>query len=153
MEKVLHLNAGNETGGGMHHILDLLQQFNHDRFTLGVLEEGEMLHRARRLGIHTVSFANHAKFSFPLLRHISQYITQNNISIVHTHGPRANVYVNILRRMAKFHWVVTIHSDPKQDFMSKGIYGNLLSNIHLRAIKNADKIITIAKPLSTGLLK
>ena len=38
--KVLHLNAGNETGGGMVHILSLLNELKSENIYLGLFEEG-----------------------------------------------------------------------------------------------------------------
>ncbi|MGY0691315.1 glycosyltransferase family 4 protein [Virgibacillus sp. FSP13] len=149
--KILHLNAGNETGGGMHHILELLKEFNRDEFILGVLEKGEMLKRAQGLGIQTVYFSNRLKLSIPLIHKIATFIKREQISFVHTHGPRANVYAKILKKMVSFHWVVTVHSDPTHDFMDKGMYGDFLCRLHLNAIKNADRVIAISEPFRTNL--
>ncbi|WP_188454978.1 glycosyltransferase family 4 protein [Virgibacillus oceani] len=149
--KILHLNAGNETGGGMHHILSLLKEFNREEFILGVLEKGELLKRANGYGIKTVHFSNHLKISVPLMQKIANYIRQERINYIHTHGPRANVYANILKKIVPFHWIVTVHSDPEHDFLDKGMYGRFLCRIHLNAIKNADKVIAISEPFRTNL--
>ena len=37
--KVLHLNAGNETGGGMVHILSLLGEIKSENIFLGLFED------------------------------------------------------------------------------------------------------------------
>ncbi|WP_172840472.1 glycosyltransferase family 4 protein [Virgibacillus phasianinus] len=144
--KVLHLNAGNETGGGMHHILSLLNKLNRKEFVLGVLEEGEMLHRARNLGIETVHFHSPKKLSIPLLKNIVSYIKKERIQIVHTHGPRANVYAKFLKKIVSFQWIVTVHSDPFYDFRGKGLYGEILCRVHTNAIKCADRVIAISTP-------
>ncbi|MBM7600150.1 glycosyltransferase involved in cell wall biosynthesis [Virgibacillus halotolerans] len=149
--KILHLNAGNETGGGMHHILALLQQLDRKQFVLGVLEKGELMERAEAAGIQTVHFANNMKMSVPLISKIRNYIKQEKINFVHTHGPRANVYANILRRIVPFQWIVTIHSNPLLDFMGKGMYGNFLCKLNVGAIKHADKLIAISEPFRTCL--
>src|SRR5699024_10652 len=145
--KILHLNAGNETGGGMYHILSLLEAFNREEFVLGVLEKGELFKRAKQAGIQTVHFSHKRKMSIPLLRKMKQYVEKEKIHYVHTHGPRANVYANILKRMAVFHWIVTIHSDPDHDFLGKGIYGYFLSRLNINALKQADRLITVSEPL------
>ncbi|MEN1967767.1 glycosyltransferase family 4 protein [Lentibacillus sp. N15] len=149
--RILHLNAGNETGGGMHHILSLLKEFNRDEFILGVLEKGELLEQAKALDIQTVYFSNRSKWSIPLIHKIASFIKQERIQFVHTHGPRANVYAKILKKMASFHWIVTIHSDPTRDFMGKGMYGHFLCHLHLNAIRNADRVIAISEPFRTHL--
>lgn len=151
--KILHLNAGNETGGGMYHILSLLETFNRDEFVLGVLEKGELWERANKVGIKTVHFSHKVKVSIPLLRKMKCYLESEQISYVHTHGPRANVYANILKKMTPFQWIVTIHSDPSLDFLEKGVLGNWLTRINMHAIKNADRFITVSEPLRTGLIE
>ncbi|WP_430790332.1 glycosyltransferase family 4 protein [Virgibacillus flavescens] len=149
--KILHLNAGNETGGGMHHILSLLNKLNREEFILGVLEEGEMLHRARNLGIETVHFASQRKVSIPLIKNIVTYIKQEGIQVIHTHGPRANVYAKFLKKLVDFKWIVTVHSDPFYDFREKGIYGDFLGRLHTNAIKCADRVIAISSPFQQML--
>lgn len=151
--KILHLNAGNETGGGMYHILHLLQSLDREKFVLGVFEKGELLERANQAGIHTVYFPCKTRMSIPLLRKIAVYLKKEQISMIHTHGPRANVYVSMMKKFISFHWIVTIHSHPQFDFMDKGIYGSLLSRLNMRAIKKADRMITVSDELQDSIKK
>lgn len=151
--KILHLNAGNETGGGMHHILSLLGTFNREEFILGVLEKGELWKRANEAGIKTVHFAHKVKMSIPLLWKLKYYLESEQIHYVHTHGPRANLYASLLKRIASFQWVVTVHSDPYFDFLEKGVYGSFLSRLNVNAIKNADRIVTVSEPFRTKLIE
>ncbi|RKQ34302.1 glycosyltransferase family 4 protein [Oceanobacillus halophilus] len=149
--KILHLNAGNETGGGMYHILALLKELDKNQFILGVLEKGELLQRAKSEGIKTVYFSNNTRFSLPLIQKIKNYVKQQQISIIHTHGPRANVYASVLKRLIPFQWTVTVHSNPTMDFMEKGKYGDFLCRLNINALKKADKIIVISEPFRTCL--
>lgn len=145
--KVLFLNAGNETGGGMVHILQMLQalqQKEEGKFVLAVLEEGLLKERAEAIGIETVCFS---EMRFPFLQALQFYIEQENFTHVHTHGPRANVLLAFLRRRlrSEFEWVTTVHSNPLVDFAHKGLYGKLLSKLHINALKKADKMITVCE--------
>jgi L-malate glycosyltransferase len=142
--KVLHLNAGNETGGGMHHILLLLESLNRDEFYLGVFEEGELSKRARKLGIKTVLFKQSSQFDMSITKRIGQYINENKIDIVHTHGPRANLFGAFLKKRTSFTWITTIHSDPRDDFMGQGIKGKIFTQLNLWAIKRADHYFAIS---------
>jgi L-malate glycosyltransferase len=142
--KVLHLNAGNETGGGMHHILLLLESLNRDEFCLGVFEEGELSRRARELGIHTVLFEQSSQFDMSITKKIAQYISENQIDIVHTHGPRANLFGAFIKRKTSFTWITTIHSDPRDDFMGQGMKGKIFTYLNLWAIKKADHYFAIS---------
>ena len=105
--KILHLNAGNEPGGGMFHILSLLNQLDKEEVLLGVFEEGEMYRQAVASGIQTEIFKQHSKFDLTILKPLRNYIRLNHIDIIHTHGPRANIYGALLKRLVKCHWVLT----------------------------------------------
>lgn len=156
--KILHLNAGNETGGGMYHIVHLLEKLTKDEIvdvTLGLFEKQELYQLANKKRIKTVYFPNKFKLSMPLLNSLINFIQRENISIVHTHGPRANVYINAIRKKVPFYWITTVHSDPAFDFKEKGLYGKFLYRLHINAIKNTDKIITVCdafKPSLTNAL-
>lgn len=142
--KVLFLNAGNETGGGMVHILHMLEALTkrgEGEFVLAVLEEGAMKEKAEALDIPVVSFT---ETRFPFLEALRKYICDERFTHVHTHGPRANVWMASLKGKVPCEWVTTVHSDPLMDFAHKGWYGKLLSQMHIRALKKTDKIITVS---------
>lgn len=145
MTKILHLNAGTETGGGMVHILSLLKTLDQSTFILGVMEEGEMMHEAKQSGIQTINFQAKRRVSMSLLQRIRTYIKQENIRCIHTHGPRANVYGYILRKTLPIHWITTIHSDPSFDFKGRGPIGFMWEKMHIRVLQEADRVIGISK--------
>src|SRR5699024_11595866 len=70
-----------ETGGGMHHILGLLNALNREEFVLGVLEKGELYKRATSTGIRTVHFSSNTRMSIPLLHKMIRYIKREKISV------------------------------------------------------------------------
>jgi L-malate glycosyltransferase len=143
--KVLHLNAGNETGGGMVHILSLLKEFNRDEFILGVFEEGKLLEKANELGIKTVLFPQKTKCDITIVKNIVQFIREHHIDMYHTHGPRANVIGALVRLFTPCKWIVTVHSDPRQDFIAKGFIGKMLSNLNIFSFRRADHIFAISE--------
>src|SRR5699024_12385555 len=77
---------------------------------------------------------------------------QENIMIVHTDGTWANVYGNILNKLVSFHWIVTVHSDPRHDFNHERLYGHLLTKLNVRAVKNANRVIVISYPFRSNLI-
>jgi L-malate glycosyltransferase len=151
--KVLHLNAGNETGGGMHHILLLLNQLNREEFFLGLLEEGEFFQRACGLGIRTTLFQQSSRFDFSIINRIVQFIKENDIDIIHTHGARANFFAPFIAKKANVKWVTTIHSDPRDDFLGRGIKGKLFTYLNLKAIKKADHYFAISERFAELLIQ
>lgn len=141
--KVLFLNAGNETGGGMVHILHILEALygkGEGEFVLAVLEDGVMKERAEALGIRTVCFQS---TKFPFLEKFKRYVEEENFTHIHSHGPRANVWMASLKGRLDCEWVATVHSDPLVDFAHKGWSGKLLTQMNMRALKRANKIITV----------
>ena len=152
--KILHLNAGNETGGGMHHILKVLGKLNElypDTCYLGLLEKKELYERARSANIHTIHFQTHYRYTPSLIRKVVLFIRDNGITHVHSHGPRANVYMNFIKRFVHITWITTIHSDPFNDFKDGRLYGKLLEHLHLQAIKQTTKIICVSRTFQSKL--
>jgi L-malate glycosyltransferase len=150
--KILHLNAGNESGGGMYHILSLLNELNREEFYLGVFEKGEMLDRAQDLDIQTVLFQQDSRFDLSILKKIIRFIRQKDIDIIHTHGARANCYGALIKSLVDVMWMTTVHSDPRDDFMGRGWKGKLYTFLNLNALKKADHHLAISERFKQILL-
>jgi L-malate glycosyltransferase len=143
--KVLHLNAGNETGGGMVHILSLLNQFNRNEFYLGLLEKGMIEERAKEMGINTHIFAQSSRYDLSVLSKVIQFIKREKIDIIHTHGARANLYGYFIRLFTNVVWTTTVHSDPRNDFLGRGIKGEVFTKLNLSVLKKPDHYFAISK--------
>ncbi|MFD9626049.1 glycosyltransferase family 4 protein [Peribacillus muralis] len=150
--KVLHLNAGNETGGGMFHIMSLLNQLKKEECLLGVFEEGELYRRSMTAGIKTELFPQHSKYDLSILKRLRDYIRLNNIDIIHTHGPRANIYGAFLKRLVKRPWLLTVHSAPHHDFLGQGVKGKLFTGMHVRSFQYADHILAVSDRFRQDLI-
>lgn len=142
--KVLHINAGNEIGGGMHHILLLLNELPRKEIVLGVLEQGELAERAKKLGINVVLFEQKSRKDFSVIGQITNYIEQNQIDIIHTHGPRANLYGTFIAKKSKCKWITTVHSDPRDDFLGKGLKGKVFTYLNIWSIKKSNHLLAIS---------
>jgi L-malate glycosyltransferase len=142
--KVLHLNAGAETGGGMTHILQLLNNFKGAEVTLGLFEKELMYEKARQLGIQVELFTQNSRLDISILPKIIDYIQMNNIDIVHTHGARANFYGYLLKKRLSCKWITTVHSNPRLDFLGKGVKGKIFTLLHLFALKKPDHFFAIS---------
>lgn len=154
--RVLHLNAGNETGGGMYYLLrtlSVLVEKYPNRFILGVFEKKELFHRAEQHSIPIVYFNIERKFSVSSVVNLIRFIKRENITHVHTHGPRANVLMNLLRHVVTVRWITTVHSDPTVDFLHIGWRQHIYTFLHLRSIKNAHKVISVCRAFYPTLLK
>lgn len=143
--KVLHLISGGETGGSKNHLLSLLAHLNKEEILLGVFQEGQLSDEARKLGIPLVVFGQSSRYDFSIIGKIKMTMHQEGISLVHTHGPRANLYAYIMRQTTKFKWVTTIHSDPQQDFIKGGVKGKVFTAINMRVIKKIDHFFAVSE--------
>lgn len=143
--KVLHLISGGETGGSKNHLLSLLSKMNPEDILLGVFQEGKLSKEARKLGIPLVVFGQKSRYDFSILNKIKSTIKEEGIQIVHTHGPRANLYTLIVRAMVSFKWVTTIHSDPTQDFIKGGVKGKIFTSINMYVIKKIDHFFAVSE--------
>ena len=150
--KILHLNAGNETGGGMFHILSLLNQLNKEECLLGVFEEGELYRQAVASGIQTEMFKQHSKFDLTILKPLRNFIRLHHIDIIHTHGPRANIYGTLLKPLVKCPWVLTVHSSPSYDFLGMGLKGKIFTSLHLWSLRQADHLLAISSEFKDELI-
>lgn len=72
--KILHVNAGNETGGGKSHIVSLLSQFNPEEVDLLVFEEGPVAEHARKYNINVYVIENKFNLLFTI-KSIEKLIT------------------------------------------------------------------------------
>lgn len=141
---ILHLISGGETGGSKNHLITLLQQFSTEEVVLGVMQEGQLSNEAREAGIQTVVFNQTSRYDFSFLKKLSSFIKENQIKIVHTHGPRANFFTYLLKSFVKFRWFTTIHSDPTKDFIKGGLKGKVFTSLNMRVIKKIDHFFAVS---------
>ena len=143
--KVLHLISGGETGGSKNHLLSLLDNLQKTEVMLGVFQEGKLSEEARQMGIPVIMYDQSSRYDFSVIKKIKQSIKENNISIVHTHGPRANLFTYFVRQTISFKWISTIHSDPSQDFIKGGIKGRVFTTINMAVIKKIDHFFAVSE--------
>jgi L-malate glycosyltransferase len=143
--KVLHLISGGETGGSKNHLLSLLKNLQDTEVLLGVFQEGKLSEEARQMGIPVIMYGQSSRYDFSVIGKIKQTIKENNISIVHTHGPRANLFTYLVRQTTPFKWISTIHSDPSKDFIKGGIKGKIFTTINMKVIKKIDHFFAVSE--------
>ncbi|MBT2685469.1 glycosyltransferase family 4 protein [Bacillus sp. ISL-37] len=142
--RVLHLNAGNETGGGMVHILSLLSQLKSDGIYLGLLEKKEFYYKAKERGINTLTFEQSSRYDLSVIKKLISFIKDEKIDIIHTHGARANLYGYFISKFTDVKWVITVHSDPRNDFLGRGMKGKMFTSLNLAVLRNADHFFAIS---------
>lgn len=145
--KVLHINAGEENGGGLFHIINLLTEADREKqnFELLTLSTGPVTEAAKVAGIKTTVLGAKSRYDLGALKRLTKFINQNHFDIVHTHGARANLFVSLIKKHLKAKWVITVHSDPLKDFEGRGLIGDIFTKLNVQALKKADGIFAITQ--------
>lgn len=151
--KILHVNAGNEFGGGLFHIQSLFRGMDTIDMELLVFEEGPVADMARKSGITVYILSQQSRYDIRVLKKLRQLIQRNGYTVVHTHGPRANLFVSLIHRLIAAKWIMTVHSDPTLDFEHRGIKGKLFEQINLRTLKKPDHLIAVSKEIKSILMQ
>lgn len=152
--KVLHINAGLESGGGLTHIVNLLSQAKKagQAFDLLTFAEGPVAQAAREKGIKTIVLGGSSRYDLALLKRLKKTIKDGRYNLVHSHGARANLFVSLIKSSLPCPWLITVHSDPAIDFERRGIAGKIFTKLNLRAIKQADGVFAITPRFEKILL-
>lgn len=150
--KVLHVNAGNEYGGGLFHILSIFQGISQLEMDLLVFEDGPVAEMARKNGINVFILPQKSRYDLTILSRLKSFINDREYTILHTHGPRANLLISLIRRRLAAKWVMTVHSDPTLDFKDRGIKGRIFEILNLHTIKKTDRVIAVSSEIKEILV-
>ncbi|MFL0362288.1 glycosyltransferase family 4 protein [Pseudobacillus sp. 179-B 2D1 NHS] len=151
--KVLHLITGAETGGSRKHVITLLEQFAQEEAVLALMQEGPFAEEARAKGIRTEVFTQSSRYDLSILKKLVHFIQSEKFTILHTHGPRANLFGIYLKKKAGIRWVTTVHSDPSLDFVKSGVKGKVFTALSMYAVKRMDSYFAVSERFKQNLMK
>ena len=117
---ILHIIGGGEIGGAEQHVLTLLQGIDQTRFTLNLicLTHGPFADLALENNIPTSTFPMHFPLDLSPLPSIIRWARQKEISLVHTHGSRANLVGRLGAKWLSVPSLTTVHSSLAHDYLS-----------------------------------
>jgi len=117
---ILQLIGGGEIGGAEQHVLTLLKGIDPEHFSVvsGCLIDGPFAQLTREMEIHTLRFPMKYALDLSPLPHLIREVRRQNLSLIHTHGSRANLLGRLAGRWLKIPVVSTVHSSLKQDYLS-----------------------------------
>lgn len=123
--RILETIRQGQIGGGESHLLSLVENLDRTRFEPVVLSftDGPMVDRLRQMGVQTEVIFTEKPFDISKWKKVKQFIHQNDISLVHAHGTRANSNVFWATGKLKLPLVYTIHGwsfhDDQQPLIRK----------------------------------
>lgn len=151
--KVLHVISGGETGGSRKHVITLLEQFPKEDVCLLVFQDGPFAQEALEKGIHVEIMQQTSRYDLRILQRLKQFIQDHQFDIVHSHGPRANLFMSFIKGSITSVWVTTIHSDPKLDFMKGGLKGRIFTALNMHALKKIDFFFAVSERFKENLVQ
>ncbi len=146
--KIVNVNAGQETGGALTHLIFLSKILKSHQITneLLLFEDGTVAKAARR---------EHLDFKIIPQKEVKTWVSwlnQKRFDFVQTHGPRANFLVTLHRKEINSSHIVTVHSDPQFDFMGQGLKGLLETRLNYWSLKKADGLFVVSKEIKEKLI-
>jgi L-malate glycosyltransferase len=134
--KVLHLIGGEDFGGAKSHVISLVSELKKNiDVKIITFRKGAFSADAEKLGI-SIEVVKTKSFIGDIKKLI-QIIKKENISLVHSHGAKANMFGLIARFFTKVPVLTTVHSDYKLDYMDsklKKYSFGLINSVALRLI-------------------
>ncbi|RLQ96825.1 glycosyltransferase [Falsibacillus albus] len=151
--KVVHMISGGETGGSRKHVVTLLSKLPKEQVCLIVFQEGSLAEEARQAGVRVELFKQNSRYDLSILSRLVSFINEEKFDILHTHGPRANLFASWIKKKLNAVWMTTIHSDPKLDFMKSGLKGWVFTKLNLSAIRKIDYFFAVSQRFKDNLME
>lgn len=149
---MLHVISGGETGGSRKHLITLLQKFPKEKVSLIVFQKGQLYEEAKECLLDVQVFAQNSRYDLTVIKKLTDFINKQQFDIIHTHGPRANLFLSFIKKKVNAKWVTTIHSDPTLDFMKSGVKGYLFTKLHLHALNKVDHFFAVSDRFKDSLV-
>lgn len=144
--KVLMITVRADVGGGPEHVFQLAQELNNSIciYIASPTDQPYWDKFFSLVGREKIVEIPHRKLSMRALYKLHRYISDNNISIVHSHGKGAGIYSRILKIFnPKLRIVHTLHGyhDGQYSYMGKKAYAlieNILGRLTNKVINVSD---------------
>lgn len=149
------LADGGDAGGGRTHILTLCEHLPSDSFEIYFFSigSGALSHSVEKMEpIKLTEYPLPRKFDPKILKNIRNWVNQNKIEIVHTHGLKANMYGRLALYRTNTPIITTYHSNPLFDYTSK-VAGFIFSIIDQLTISRSNHYIAVSYEIATQLIK
>lgn len=152
--KVLHVNAGGDTGGGKSHILGLLQalQKKIDARLLCFLD-GPVYRGAQALKIPVDLIPQERRWDLTVVKKLRRVVVEGRYDLIHSHGSRSNFLTAILKRWVDIPIVTTIHSDYELDFLGNFYKQLVYTNLNKLALRYFDYYIAVSEHFRQMLIR
>ncbi|SDJ27691.1 glycosyltransferase family 4 protein [Salimicrobium halophilum] len=150
--KIAQVISGAETGGSKNHVLSLLEQFPREEMLLICMQKGDLYYAASRRDIDVRLLEQKSRYDMTAAKRLVELLKEEEVNIVHSHGPRANLFAATAKKKFNKPLVTTMHSDPTLDFMGGGVKGKVFTKLNLWAYKRMDHFFAVSERFKQQLI-
>lgn len=152
-KRIVHIIGGGEIGGAERLVLTLMQLLDKTRYEVQLicLCPGPFAELAAEKGFKVTTLAMKHRLDITMIKPIRQYLAENHIDLVHTHGVRANLVGRPAAKKEGLPVVTTVHSvlDYDYDHVLKAYVARLVTRL---GNKYTDQFIAISKAIAQELV-
>lgn len=150
--RVLHVIGGGEVGGAEELVLTLMKLLDPDKYQpfLLCLCEGPFAGLAAAQGFPARIIAMKHRLDLSTVDPLRQYIREQHIDLVHTHGVRANLVARLAAAREGVPVVTTVHSVLRYDY-DLPVKSFLASFLTRLTNKHSDKFIAISGAIAAEI--
>ncbi len=150
--KVLHLIGGEDFGGAKSHVISLVNELKkYIDVKLITFRKGGFSSDAQKYGID-IEVVKTKNFISDIKR-IIQIIKTEKITMVHSHGAKANMFALIIKIFTRIPTITTVHSDYRLDYMDSFIKKYSFGIINAIAIRIIDFRVGVSDSFKKMLIK
>lgn len=104
---------------------------------------GAFLDQARALGIDARLYAQRSRFDLSVVKGLAHLCTEEGVSLIHSHGARANFVTALLRRRLAVPAITTVHSDYLLDFVGNPYKRLVFTMLNSWALRRFDRYLAV----------
>lgn len=150
--KIAYLISTLQRTGPVNVLFGLLSKLDRSSFDPLVLTLSKEPIDSRRgefeedLGVPVITTYDGKSRFFSLFR-IRQFIKEQNVTLIHSHGLRPDLLLS--RTHLSFPRISTLHQDSHTSFPLKygSMFGKLLANVHMESLKKLDLVVSCSKSI------
>lgn len=144
--KVMHLISGGEMGGSKTHVLSLVQALQKKiDITLMCLMAGDFFNEGRKMGLNIGTLQQRKRYQLHTVFELGRLLRREGYTLLHCHGPRANFYGALIRKLYKIPALTTIHSDFLLDFQHNFYQHKVYTTLNTLALKTFDGYFAVSE--------
>lgn len=144
---ILHIISGGESGGSKKHLLTLVNEMKkrNVKNIIVCFIDGELYREAKSMGLNIFLVKQKKRFDLSIIKEIKSICENENISIINSHGGRANFICYFLKKKIKLKFITTIHSDYESDYKGNKYKTFVYTKINKIALKSFDYYIAVSE--------